>query len=316
MPLDHFVSQVHLKNFISPALGNRFFAIRKSDMARFRSRPRDVCRIEDGSTNAYLRHDRAIEGFLKGVEPRYNAAVAALRDDKIDRDTVFVIAGFAAYVASCAPAAMRIGKEPLKAQVEVSATILDRQGVFERAPAALGGNTLTELLDDRMIHFEIDGKFPQALGIGSVVYWASVWGNSPWEVLHNGRADAPFFTSDFPIAIEQRADHIMNRIVPLAPDLAVRFIPDIRLSRSKPDLSFPGFRYRRRTLGRAEIIKVNRLIVQCAEDLVFFRDDRPWIDGFVRKHRYFRVDCITDKIPHGAGFLLVTRQRVIEHQAA
>src|SRR5579871_3271906 len=124
MPHDHFVSQVHLRNFISPALGNRVFAIRKSDMARFTPRTQDVCRIEEGSTNIYLRHQRAIETFLRAVEPNYNAALAAIRSDAINRQTVLVIAGFAAYVMSCAPAAMRMGKEPLKAQVESIAAIL------------------------------------------------------------------------------------------------------------------------------------------------------------------------------------------------
>ena len=63
MPLDHYVSQVHLKKFYSPALGNRMYAIRKSDLKVFTPRSEDVCRIMDGSTNAYLREDRAIEGF-------------------------------------------------------------------------------------------------------------------------------------------------------------------------------------------------------------------------------------------------------------
>ena len=63
MPLDHYVSQVHLKKFYAPALGNRMYAIRKSDLKVFTPRSEDVCRIMDGSTNAYLREDRAIEGF-------------------------------------------------------------------------------------------------------------------------------------------------------------------------------------------------------------------------------------------------------------
>jgi hypothetical protein len=80
MPFDHYVSQVHLKNFNSPALDGKLYAIRKSDLKRFQTKPRDICRIEDGSTNAYLTESRAIEDFLKDVEPRYNASVAKLRE--------------------------------------------------------------------------------------------------------------------------------------------------------------------------------------------------------------------------------------------
>jgi hypothetical protein len=82
MPLDHYVSQVHLKQFNSPALDGLMHAIRKSDLKRFPARSRDVCRIEDGSTNAYLKEDRAIEEFLRDVEPRYDASLAKLRRTK------------------------------------------------------------------------------------------------------------------------------------------------------------------------------------------------------------------------------------------
>jgi hypothetical protein len=64
MPFDHYVSQVHLKNFNSPALDGELFAIRKSDLKRFQPRSRDICRIEDGSTNPYLTESQAIEDFL------------------------------------------------------------------------------------------------------------------------------------------------------------------------------------------------------------------------------------------------------------
>ena len=70
MALDHYVSQVYLKNFYSPALDGLMYAIRKSDLKRFPTKSQDVCRIEEGSTNAYITKDRAIEEFLKKVEPR------------------------------------------------------------------------------------------------------------------------------------------------------------------------------------------------------------------------------------------------------
>jgi hypothetical protein len=48
MPLDHYVSQVHLKQFCKPA-SRHLFAVRKGDMKAFCARTKDVCRIEDGS---------------------------------------------------------------------------------------------------------------------------------------------------------------------------------------------------------------------------------------------------------------------------
>src|SRR5215216_2327853 len=243
MPLDHYVSQVHLRNFYSPALGGMMYAIRKSDLKRFRTKSQDICRIEDNSTNAYLREDRAVEAFLENVEPRYHASLAKIRENKIDRECIHAIAGFAAYIVTCSPAAMRIHSGPLKATLNSTAKILDAQGAIAKAPDALAEKSITELLADGMVKFTVDPKYPQAIGISNILHHTSVFGNSPWEILHNGEADSPFFTSDYPAAIEAvDLNTPINRVVPLAPDLAIRIRPDIRLSGTKPDLAFPGFK--------------------------------------------------------------------------
>ena len=108
MPLDHYVSQVHLRQFYSPALGHRLYAIRKTDLRTFTSRSEDVCRIPEGSTNAYLRDPRAVEEFLKTIEPKYNAALDKLRTGAVDQECVYTIAGFVAYVVTCSPAGVRL----------------------------------------------------------------------------------------------------------------------------------------------------------------------------------------------------------------
>jgi len=312
MPLDHYVSQVHLKNFNSPALDGMLYAIRKSDLKRFPTKPQDVCRIEDGSTNAYLKEDRAIEEFLKDVEPRYNASVVKLRENKIDQECIFCIAGFVTYVVACSPTAMRVHSGPLKATLESSAAILDAQGMFSKLPEALGEKSLTELLADDTVKFEVDPKYPQAIGVTSVVHHVSVFGNSPWEILHNSEPNTAFFTSDYPAAIEViDLNTPISRIVPLAPDLAIRIIPDIRLSGTKPDLSFAKFKSAPRRLKRSEICDLNRLIVRCAEDLILYRDDHEWIERFVAKNRRYRIEPVTQQIPHGTGVLNVSTQRIL-----
>src|ERR1700686_2130810 len=148
MPFDHYVSQVHFKNFNSPPLDGKLNAIRKSDLKRFQTRSRDICRIEDGSTNPYLAESRAIEEFLKDVEPKYNASLVKLRDNKMDQESIYCIAGFAAYIVTCSPAAMRIHSGPLKSIVEATGATLDRMGAIPKAPSALGEKSVTELLAD------------------------------------------------------------------------------------------------------------------------------------------------------------------------
>ena len=183
MALDHYVSQVHLRKFYSPVLGDLMYATRKSDLKFFRCDLKSVCRIEENSTNAYLINDRAIENFLLSVEPRYNAAVDGIRDGEIDRKCITAISGFVAFVTCCAPAAMRIHVAPLQNLVASEVAILDRQGLLPRAPPSLGKKTATELLTDGTACVNIDPKFPQAVGISTILNWLAFYGNSRWEVL-------------------------------------------------------------------------------------------------------------------------------------
>lgn len=246
------------------------------------------------------------------VEPKYNASVSKLRNNKIDDESIYVVAGFVAYVVSCSPAAMRIHTGPLKATVESEAAILERQGLLEKSPSAFGGKSLSELLAGGTIRVDVDPKYPQAIGIANILHHVSAFGNARWEVLHNGDASSPFFTSDFPVAIEPTDDpRVFSKVVPLAPDLAVRITPRIEMSRAQPDLSFGKFSHRTRTLGRQEILDINRSIVRCAEDIVFYRDDHKWIKPFITKNRHYRIETVVRKLPRGTGFLNISSQRIV-----
>jgi hypothetical protein len=312
MALDHYVSQVHLRKFYSPKLQGLMFAIRKSDLKSFRCNSQSVCRIEDGSSNRYLQKYRVIEEFLRYVEPNYSDSLTKAYKNHFDQESILSIAGFVASVLACSPAGMRIFSDPLKASVETHAAILDRSGEIPPAPDMLGGKSLSELLKDGILDVNVDPKFPQALGIASIVGWVSVFGNSRWEILLNELSDSPFFTSDFPVGLERSQDpRVLNRIVPLAPDLAIRICPDIRLSGSRPDLSFKGFSSKLCTLRRQEVVDINRRLVRCAEDTIFYRDDLDWIAPFVTKNRYYRAEGTTQSIPHGRGFLNVSTQCIV-----
>jgi uncharacterized protein DUF4238 len=316
MPLDHFVSQVHLKKFYSPILGERMYAVRKSDLKEFTPNSQSVCRIMDGSTNSYLVHDRAIEDFLKTVEPTYDSALASCRDNSLNTKLIHAIAGFVAYIVCCSPTAMRINSEPLKSTVESTALLLDSQGKVPPAPEGLGGKSLTDLLQKGEVKIEVDRKYPQAMGIASILQHTARFGSSRWEILHNTFPDSPFFTSDFPVAIERGEDRrVLNRIVPLAPDLAIRIVPDLILEHDHCTLGFSQFSVRSRRLTRNEVISINCLLVRCAEDIVFYRDNLPWVKPFVTKNRRYRIETRTEKIPTPSrGFFLLSSQAVCERR--
>ena len=313
MPLDHYVSQVHLRKFYSPVLGDRMYAMRKGDLKTFTPNSKVVCGINDGSTNAYLQNDRAIEEFLNVIEPKYDAALDMLKTKKINTECIYTIAGFVAYVYACSPGGMRINSEPLKKQLENSAYELDAKGGFSPPPPALGGENLTELLRSGSIAFVIDPKFPQAISIANILKQTALLGNFNWEILRNDIDSSPFFTSDFPVAIEESDDpRTLNKIVPLAPNLAIRVIPDRTFDKSRADFTFANFSNHSRKVNRQEVMKINRLIVRCAEEIVFYRDDYPWVQPFIAKNRYYRIEASTREITTQLGKVSFLAQKVVQ----
>lgn len=311
MALDHYISQVHLKNFYSPELGKRMFAIRKSDQKSFTPNSQSVCRIEEGSTNSYLRDERIIEEFLKQVEPKYNLSVTKALNGDFDIEAIYVIAGFLSYVISCSPGGMRIHSELFKSSVEESAKIMDKAEAFPPPPKALGGESLTELLEGGKVVVDIDEKYPQAHGIISVLSHVATFGNSQWEVLSNPYPDSPFFTSDYPVAIERSKNPmVFNRVFPLTPTLAIRIHPNVHADRDNPDYGFGSFSFKKFSLSRQQVRAINQLLVRCAESVVFFSRMEPWVPGFVKRNSGYRIEPSTRKIPHGTGTMMWFTQEI------
>ncbi len=310
MALDHYVSQVHLKNFESPELRGRFYAIRKSDMKAFAPRSDDVCRVDDGSTNDYRDNPRAIETFLKSIEPKYNCSVDKLRSGQIDEDAVYVIGGFVAYVASCSPAAMRISSLPLRNMVERSAEFLCEKGKIPKLSTPEGNKSFRDLISMGALSIGVDEKYPQALGTSNIFRRVGLFGNCEWDVILNRDAQSPFFTSDFPVAIERDLhQRTFNRIVPLAPDVAIRIKRKIDSDRVE-DLGFPNFRYRRSEANGASVRDINRLIVRSAEELVFFKQDASWVKMFVERNRHFRIEPTVEAVRSEQGVVFFHQQSI------
>jgi hypothetical protein len=238
--------------------------------------------------------------------------VANLRNDTIDHRAVFSIGGFIAYVQTCSPAGMRIFAEPIRKQLETIAEVADKNGSIPLSPNALGGKSLTQLLADGTVKFSVDPKFPQALGITTMMGRLSKVGNSLWEILINDHSTSPFFTSDYPIAIESDSKRrIFHLIAPLSPNIAVRIRPDPRQAKSKDDLTFSNFSYKLHRLTHREVKEINRRIAQCAEDIVFYQNEKEWTRGVIEKNRHYRIETITEKVRMGTGTLHLSTQKIV-----
>ena len=312
MSLDHFVSQVHLKNFYSPVLGARMHAIKKKSLATYICDSESQCRLEEGNTNPFLSEPRFIEDILKFIEPAYNKALEKLRSNSLDVEAVLSIVGFAAYVEGNSPAGMRIHSGPIKASVQATAKIMDKMGKFSAPPSELDGDNLTELLENGGVEIDVDPKYAQSIAVQTFFSRMSMWGNSSWDIILNSHEDSSFFTSDYPIGLElsKTDNQILNRIVPLAPDIAIRILPDLNAP-CKSDLEFSNLRTRIVRPTRTEVGYLNQIIVRCAETTVYRRDCEAWVLPFVKKHANFRVEPVTTTITTAEGTLLVSTMRVL-----
>jgi hypothetical protein len=312
MPLDHYVPQVYLRGFYSHELGERLHAIHKSDMRYFTPGTKAICAITDGSTNEYLREDRLIEEFLRPIESNYNDAVLAFTEGELTEDAIYVVAGLVAFISSCSPAAMRIYSKPIEEIVEDRAKAFDKQGRLPIPPESLGGKNFAELLNNGKIQLEIDRKYAQSIGIRQVLEKTVIFGNFYWEIIHNPFNDNPFFTSDFPVAIEQAENpHVVNRIFPLNPYLAVRIFADLDVAEHPPSFSFSKFRYKFRELSRKEVRYINQIIVRCAETTVFFSKKMDWVKRFVYRNSRFRIEIRSFNFPTENGEI-----RLFKHEIA
>ncbi len=315
MALDHYISQVHLKRFYSPALDNLMFALTKNELKRFTPKARDVCRIEDGNTNEYLEDPRAVEHFLRDVEGNYNRAANNLEVNKPDQGTIYSVAGFVAYVMTCSPAAMRINSGPIAGTLKATAKTLEKLGELPDPPPELGASTFVELIDSGVVHFEIDQRYPQAIGISNILERVIGLGNARWEILVNNHKDCPFFTSDYPIGSEPTADkRVLSRTIPLTPSLAIRIFPRIDLPKEELTIDFKGFSSDRRSISRFEAISINRLLVQSAENMIFYSTDLPWIMRFVERNRHYRVDTVTTEFGDPGRLVQWHRQEIVEYK--
>jgi hypothetical protein len=311
MALDHYVPQVHLRRFYSRSLEGQMHVIRKSDLRQYNSNSRNACGINDGSTNMYLENPRVIEMILEEIEPRYNRALEQLADARVSSEGVFAIAGFVTYVMTCSPAGGRIFSEPLRRELQADLCRLEKRGELPRPPDAFEGRNPSELLERGAIRFVVDPKYAQSIGIRNFLRFVNLFGNSFWETLINACDDCPFFTSDYPVALEPTANPaIVNRIIPLTPNLAVRILPDPLAGGRSLDFSFPNFRGRTRTISRHEAVEINRRVVQCAEDSVFYCNEQEWVAEFVKKNRNYRIEVEGFEQPTDEGYFLFFRQQI------
>jgi hypothetical protein len=80
---------------------------------------------------------------------------------------------------------MRLYSEPFRVAVEATADMMDAHGLLPPAPKSLNGATVSDMIRDGTVRINVDGKYPQAIGIGQIADLARMFESFDWELLHS-----------------------------------------------------------------------------------------------------------------------------------
>lgn len=308
MPLDHYVSQVHLRKFYAADLNRLLYAVRKKDGFEFTPNSRSICRLDNGNTNRYLSEPRAIEEFLTTVEPGYDGAIAGLATGNPSHDDVYVISGFIAYVLSCSPAVLRLESYPMRRMIEHVGIALDEAGELPPMPEGMGGN-FADALQRGSLNVRVDQMYPHAVGVTQIYSRLRAFANSDWLILIN-QTNCPFLTSDYPVAYGPPDVHPFGyRTFPLSPTLAIKIRTTEQSKVADDEFRFPNLRIGLHEISRREAMEINQSIVRCAESEVYSSTMSAPLREFIRRNSNYRIENTYDIV----GPYHIASTRVQEH---
>ncbi|WP_435705589.1 DUF4238 domain-containing protein [Yoonia sp.] len=306
MALDHYVSQVHLKQFLRLSDRNLLLATRKADLFEFTPKPKDVCRLEDGSTNEFLTQNRAGEDFLKDIEPAYDPCLEKIMNGELDWASRQVFGGFLAYIQTYTPAAIRMFDPMIRMVLENTIKRLEHAG--EWAPFDCPeipdwhGKSLSQLKAEGKVKLDINLKMPQAMATTQLYAIRDSLASSDMTILRP-RGNNRFLTSDFPsIILSYYQNKYAQRFLPISPKLGIIF----HTHTSAEEGVNAAHKYKE--IGQQAVREINDEIIRAAENLVFSTHRFPWLRSRVRELKNYRAENVTEKV----GPMFISQQRAIE----
>jgi hypothetical protein len=315
MARDHYVAKTYLKHFAGS--DGMLRAYRKSDGKRFPCRPDDVCHEWDGDLiGNFLRDPATLAKYRRMFEPAWNPAITELIAGGISPINKLAIAGYWANLLAFTPTCRRL---------DVAGH--DRHVVdYLRARDILtaeAGKTDEQL--KRILATLSTGKVkvatrPDAMRAMRVKHlWELTWAlyNSSWVVMTN-ETDTEFLTSDNPVSFDDPGPWrgqppSLPRYFPLTPRVCLYCVMRAKQARDTEEPDFarpPQGQIRQATIPIRGVRRVNRAIVQCAEDLVFSSDNRSSTAALVAKYARHRVEQDFIEVRTPGSFLLGMRLRV------
>jgi Protein of unknown function (DUF4238) len=297
MTKDHFVAQTYLRRFSDPSHKGMLHAYRKSNGKYFPCHPKDVCHEWDGDLNPLLVKYDLLGDFRKIFEPLWNASIDTLLSNTLSPTDMFAVPGYFANLMVCTPTWRRVAVKMYNDQAR-SFLIFSKKMQEKR-----GGNSelpveAVEMLERGEITLEHDPNYIKAKVTQDLTKYAWMTYHQDWTIIRNATAH-PFITSDNPVAIYTSSNFTgrMSRYLPITPALCL----SVRYDRA----NLPPFNPAMPPKGKVNRVNVtdrgakfiNKLVGQCAEDLVFSSAQSGGIESLVRNCAKFRADAEFIQLP-------------------
>ena len=285
---DHFVAQTYLKHFNNP--NDLLWVYDKEQVSIEEKHRKKVCREEGGSNNPYFEKERVIEDYLVRLENNWNGALSTFlalfsSDSKHSVEEYLkaksIIAGYLSFLRISLPARVKGGQDLLKNILGKFYEALKAEGEIPPPPEGM------EFLIDQ-IKFEVDPKYPQALGFSNVPDLHKTLYKAPWHVIFN-ISDMPFITSDNPVCPYDQ-DNSGREIIyaPLSPKIAILINPFLTPSETTntKDLCDQSFKTKK---GDTDFVwRLNKIIIEWAEKLVIANVNEPKVLVLIQECKNWR----------------------------
>ncbi|MBE3144358.1 MAG: DUF4238 domain-containing protein [Planctomycetes bacterium] len=311
---DHYVSQTYLGNFTNS--DGYLIPYYKADYAVLGSPklPKAVCYEVDGDSNKYFEDPRILDLYLQQFENPWKHNIESIREHALDSVMKYQIAGYVAFLRVCTPTAKRMGQAIIKAIDHAEVDNISKRSFEEHPPKdEETRDIIRRSIEQKGVRAEVDGQFPHALGISSLLQSTARYYYGEWLVLIN-ESDQSFVTSDNPaVAYYHMNDHSRASVyVPISPDIAILMNADLNDRQIEYPLRrgsfFPSDRF---AVPKTKYVEVfNDLIIKAAEQRVFSNTIESWLEAKVRAFKDWRMDTVIDELPHDGGTLFLTRQLV------
>lgn len=299
MAKDHYVAQTYLRQFSINGRNGFVNVVWKQNLQSPKVKSvSSVCYEKNGSDNYYFPDNpRVVEDYLKLYELRWAECVQKVSRGTYTDETKSLMAGYFAYLRTCTPTAMRLGSE---GYIDFVKHFYDKLEEKEYSnPDSKYRDVIETIRKHGGTKIEVDKKYPAAIGVTNLINIQSVIARSPWIVFKN-ETSMPFVTSDNPVCLQYYDVKFADFYCPITPWLAIVIHPLRENEEAGPD-HIGSFK-------PEGVEKMNRLVVQSAEDLVIC-NDLSGTEGLVREFQNWRVELRKIKIPSGNGHVIIHQQK-------